>query len=724
MARFFEELKRRNVFKVGGAYVVMAWLIAQGVDVFLENFGTPDWVIKTILFLLVAGLPIALFFAWAFELTPEGIKKEKDVERSQSITHRTGRKLDFMIIAVLIVALGYFVVDKFVLNQESQIVVSETDTTDATANSEAAESQAEAVTDKSIAVLPFVNMSDDASNEYFSDGISEEILNALAKVKELQVAGRTSSFAFKGENQDLRKIGEALNVGHILEGSVRKAGGKVRITAQLIRVDTGYHVWSESYDRELDDVFAIQDEIATAILHELKAALLGGETEVVASARTNPEAYDLYLLAKQRMYERSQLPLESAAKMLDKAIALDSEYAPAYAQRGITTLLLSDRSYGDIPNEQAGTQAKLYLDQALKLDPNLAEAWAGIGLYHSFRPAEAQEQIEALEKALSLNANMVNAANWLNNAYNSTNQPAKALAILEKLSQRDPLYKPGLGNLTIQYLQMGQPDKAKALIEKVRPFIPNDANIHWLDGQILQSQGDIASSLAYYQKALELNPNDRVYRISTGFSQLRTHQYEKAAENGYRFVKVIALRRLGRTEEASILAREYGNQGSIQTWFEQLNRSGQSAKLIAYLEEAWSDLEAFEKEFPSNGYFGYLEMVEIALAYKRAGRQEKFDEAMSRLRAAHDSLITQGLHNIDFFLLEAAYFAMKNDQTEAKRFLAAAIDGGEILSTRISDEMPFFIEFEGDPEYEAIQTRMLEHLNREREQLGLEPVST
>jgi len=726
MAGFFEELKRRNVFKVGGAYVVMAWLIAQGVDVFLESFGTPDWVIKTILFLLVAGLPIALFFAWAFELTPEGIKKEKDVERSQSITHRTGRKLDFTIIAILIVALGYFAVDKFVLNQESQLVVSEIDATVSTNNSEAskAESEAKAFADKSIAVLPFVNMSDDASNEYFSDGISEELLNALAKVKELQVAGRTSSFAFKGQNQDLRKIGEALNVAHILEGSVRKAGGKVRITAQLIRVDSGYHLWSESYDRELDDVFAIQDEIATAILHELKAALLGGETAVVASARTNPEAYDLYLLAKQRMYERSQLPLESAAEMLDKAIALDSEYAPAYAQRGITTLLLSQRSYGDIPYEQANTQAKLYLDQALKLDPNLAEAWAGMGLYHDSRPAETQEQIDALEKALSLNANMVDAANWLNNAYTSTNQPAKAVAILEQLSQRDPLYKPGLGNLTLLYLQMGQLEKAKALVEKVRPFIPNDANMHWLDGAILDNQGLIAASQAYYQKALELNPNDRVYRITTGLSQLRTHQYEKAAENGYRFVKVIALRRLGRTEEASILAREYGNQGSIRTWFEQLNRSGQSAKLIAYLEEAWSDLEAFEKEFPSNGYFGYGEMIEIALAYKRVGQQEKFDEAMNRIRAAHDSLITQGLHNTDFFLLESAYFAMKNDQTEAKRFLAAAIDDGEILSTRISDDMPFFIEFEGDPEYEAIQTRMLEHLKLEREQLGLEPVST
>ncbi|HKX56675.1 MAG TPA: hypothetical protein VJN01_11250, partial [Xanthomonadales bacterium] len=204
MAGLFGELKRRNVFKVGAAYVVMAWLIAQGVDVFLENFGAPEWVIKTVLLLLIAGLPVALFFAWAFELTPEGLKKEKDVDRSQSITHETGRKLDYIIIGVLLVALGWFAWDKFRPADDAQ----------------PGETAAVAEVEKSIAVLPFVNMSDDTSNEYFSDGISEEILNALAKVPELQVAGRTSSFAFKGQNQDLRKVGEALGVAHILEGSV------------------------------------------------------------------------------------------------------------------------------------------------------------------------------------------------------------------------------------------------------------------------------------------------------------------------------------------------------------------------------------------------------------------------------------------------------------------------------------------------------------------------
>jgi len=292
-----QELKRRNVFKVGAAYVVLTWLLAQATDVFLESFGAPDWVIKTVLMLLVIGFPLALFFAWAFELTPEGIKKEKDVDRSQSITTETGRKLDFTIIAILLLALGYFSFDKFVQNPARDAEMAE-----AAAEAEAVQEAARPV-EKSIAVLPFVNMSDDAGNEYFSDGISEEILNSLAKIKQLKVAGRTSSFAFKGKNQDLRQIGETLGVEHILEGSVRKAGTKIRITAQLIQVEDGFHLWSEAYDRELTDVFAIQDEIATAILEQLKAQLIGEDATPVTTARADTEAYELYLLAKQRMYQ-------------------------------------------------------------------------------------------------------------------------------------------------------------------------------------------------------------------------------------------------------------------------------------------------------------------------------------------------------------------------------------------------------------------------------------
>jgi TolB-like protein len=250
MAGFFEELKRRNVFRVAIAYIVVAWLVLQVADVVLPTFQTPDWVMPAFTFLLALGFPVALTFAWAYEMTPEGIKREKEVDRSQSITRNTGRKLDFIIIGVLVVAIAFLAYDEFVIEPAQEEART-------TANSEASEVIETDIPEMSVAVLPFVNMSADPDQEYFSDGISEELLNQLVKIRGLQVAGRTSSFAFKGRNEDLRSIADQLNVAHILEGSVRKAGDRVRITAQLVKASDGYHLWSETYDRDLSDIFAI-----------------------------------------------------------------------------------------------------------------------------------------------------------------------------------------------------------------------------------------------------------------------------------------------------------------------------------------------------------------------------------------------------------------------------------------------------------------------------------
>jgi TolB-like protein len=458
VSSIFQELKRRNVFRVGIAYAVIAWLLAEVAEFSTGTFGAPDWVLKTFTVFLLLGFPLALFFAWAFELTPEGIKREHEVDREKSITARTGRKLDFLIIGVLAVMIVFLTYDKFVLDPARDAEMAKT------APQAAADEQAVAESGKSIAVLPFVNMSADADNEYFSDGISEEILNALARVKELKVAGRTSSFAFRDKDQDLRTIGEALNVAHILEGSVRKSGNKLRITAQLIKVDDGFHLWSDTYDRELTDVFAIQDEIATAILEQLKAQLLDGAQTELAVQRTDTEVYDLYLLARQRLYERKRLSIEAAAELLDKAIALDPGYAPAHAQRGVTFIFLRDDAYGTIPVEQAEAQARLYIDRALELDPGLAEAHAALGLYLNGRPGGGSlKAIPELQKALAINPNLIDTSNWLHAAYVNTGQTAKGLKILEDILERDPLYRPGIGNSIRYYNRMGLQHKSWAL---------------------------------------------------------------------------------------------------------------------------------------------------------------------------------------------------------------------------------------------------------------------
>ncbi len=296
MASIWGELRRRNVVRVAIAYAIVAWLIIEVSATTFPMLKLPEWGATLVTVLLMIGFPVALIFAWAFELTPEGLKKEKDVDRSESITHATGRKLDFAIIGVLAIAVAYFVLEKFFWSDDM--------------------APASRV-DASIAVLPFVNMSGDPDQEYFSDGITEEIINTLVAIDELQVTGRTSSFTFKDRTEvDLKTIGQVLGVSTILEGSVRKAGNDVRITAQLITAVNGFHLWSETYDRELTDIFAIQEEIATAIGEALQVELGLKVAESLDRRRTdNVDAYQWYLRGEQlsRVSDITNLQLAAEA---------------------------------------------------------------------------------------------------------------------------------------------------------------------------------------------------------------------------------------------------------------------------------------------------------------------------------------------------------------------------------------------------------------------------
>jgi TolB-like protein len=717
---FFEELKRRNVVRVGVVYLIASWLLAQVADLLLENFQAPDWVIQAILIVLLVGFPIALIFAWAFEMTPEGIKKEKDVDRSQSITSVTGRKLDRTIIAVLIIGLAYFVWEsRFSPAENEQDAAAETLPADS-ATGEKPPSPA-----KSIAVLPFVNMSSDAEQEYFSDGISEEILNSLARVKELKVAGRTSSFAFKGQNQDLRKIGDTLGVEHILEGSVRKSGAKVRITAQLIQVEDGFHLWSDTYDRELNDVFAIQDEIATAILTQLKAHLLDGEEIVISSPAANSQAYDLYLLAKQRMYERSRPTIESAASLLDEAIAIDPGYAPAYAQRGITALLLTDEQYGILPEEQSQTQAKLYLDQALRLDPQQPEALAGMGLYFSNIPGKTTESISALERALAVNPNLIDASNWLQASYADAGRWRESIQMLEEMAELDPLYRPGIANLNRLYVRQLELDKASAMIERIRPFMPNDPFLFRIEASVHYANGNLAKGLGLIEKAIEIQPDNGPNIAFRGFGLLSTAQYDRLGEGHVPWMRIFALRALGRTEEATILAWEHANSGEdVTSLIYLLVNSGQAEEAVRFFEERWDSLDAFIAEYPPLGTGNVGSLMNLAYAYGSMGNVERFEQAMTRSREALDTMLELGFNNPFVIFDEAVYFFMAGDRDKALVLLSDAVDAGLLAGTRFSDSWTALKSMDGNPEYEAIQARMVEHLNAERAELGLEPVST
>ena len=446
MASAWEELKRRNVVRVAVAYVIVSWLILQLSDVLIPMLTLPEWVGRLVFLLLLIGFPLALFFSWAFELTPGGLKKEKDVDRSESITHLTDRKLDFAIIGVLVVALGMFAVDKFVLAPDS-ITAS-----DADQDFIATEVR------QSIAVLPFVNMSPDPDQEYFSDGLSEEILNLLAKIPELKVIGRTSSFAFKGKDEDLRVIGEALGVNFLLEGSVRKSDDRVRITAQLNDASDGSHIWSETYDRTMTDIFAVQDDVATAIIDALQIHV--GTNPTRGQPTDNARAYALFLRARAPRHPSDWRDTEA---LLLQVIDLDPEFAEAHEQLANLYWSLS----GQFINAAKGR--KLTHDaaaNALAIDPDLVLAQA---MYETSDPEDFSHlrDIETFERAASEEPGRTEILRALAYSLMHVGYLREALGVAERLVEIEPLSPSANGSLFGPLYAAGRTSEAVAALNVV-----------------------------------------------------------------------------------------------------------------------------------------------------------------------------------------------------------------------------------------------------------------
>ena len=376
---FFKELKRRNVFRVGIAYTVAAWLLLQVTDIVFPRIGLPDTAVTLVIALLGVGFVPALIFAWAFEMTPEGIKREKEVDRTQSITPQTGRKLDRMIISIMAVVIVFLLLDRFVLTNDGE--QSTTITEPQVAGVDTAD-EPETDDGPSVAVLPFVNMSGDADNEYFSDGLTETLLHMLAQLPELRVAARTSSFAFKGKDAGIKEISSALNVAHILEGSVQKAGNRVRVTAQLIRAGDGFHVWSQNYDRTLEDIFAIQDEIAQDVAGVLDATLLDGGTEIAHIETSNLGAYDTYLRGMEQQAIGSYSSLSSAESLLKQALASDPGFIDA--KLSLARNYIMQFNTGLINEEQMQQAIAPLLSQVREVQPEnrLARAIEKLTKFH------------------------------------------------------------------------------------------------------------------------------------------------------------------------------------------------------------------------------------------------------------------------------------------------------------------------------------------------------
>ena len=373
MGDFFAELKRRNVIRVGLAYVAVSWLVIQVIETLFPMFGVSNDSGRTIVIILAIGFLPVLVLSWVFELTPEGVKRDAEAAPSSPTRKRTARQLDRLIIVVLAVAVVFFAFDRFLLDpardKAREVAAADRGRTEALVSSYG---------DRSIAVLPFVNMSSDPEQEYFSDGIAEELLNLLARIKELRVISRSSAFAFKGKDIDVPEIAKQLNVAHILEGSVRKSGDRIRITVQLIEARSDTHLWSETYDRKLDDIFAIQDEIAEDIVEKLQVTLVQPTPK---TRKTDPETFALTLQAKQLFYRRAERTGRNMADLLDQALAIDPNYVPALVARIQSNYLLMKDE--EISPEEDWRRYRVLSDRVLTMEPDngYVQAANGFGMY-------------------------------------------------------------------------------------------------------------------------------------------------------------------------------------------------------------------------------------------------------------------------------------------------------------------------------------------------------
>ncbi len=447
----FDELKRRKVFKVGAGYLVVAWLVVQAASIGFPAFDAPPWALRIFILVIFLGFPISLVFAWAFDVTPEGLKAEPGLGGSKR----------FLLIAAGLAALAFAWYFK---GQPAYLDAVNAPAASAGSAAARAAKPSAPINKKSIAVLPFVNMSADKDQDYFSDGISEEILNALAQVKDLKVAGRTSSFQYKGKNNDLRAVGQALGVAHILEGSVRKQGDKVRITAQLVQTDDGFHVWSENYDGDLKDVFELQERIARSITDKLQVILKGDQVQrLVEEPTQNTEAYTLYLQATQVFNRRDGVRFPAAIAQLEQAVRLDPKFARAHAR--LAAMQAVAANYDSNVRDSAAKAVEEHARLATKLDPRLAEPHAALGALYT-RERRYVEAFETLERALVLDANDVTANFWHATLLCTTGYLAKCDAELDRVLEIDPMMPNALSWRGRDLVRTGDLAKAELLLRR------------------------------------------------------------------------------------------------------------------------------------------------------------------------------------------------------------------------------------------------------------------
>jgi serine/threonine-protein kinase len=536
MERFLSELKRRNVLRVAAFYAAAGWLLVQIATQVLPVFDVPTWTMRIVVVAVVLGFPFALVFSWFYELTPGGLKRENEIDRSQSITRNTGRKLDRWIIGVLAAAVVALLANQFVPHKDAL--------------------------GKAIAVLPLVNDTGDPDNEYFSDGLSEELISALAQIKELKVIGRTSSFHFKNTNEESKVIGAALGVGYLLEGSVRKSAGRARIAVNLVRAADGANAWSQIYDRTLPDIFAVQAEIAQSVAAALKVALLGdADKNPDAPSNQNVDAYTAYLQGRYYEQRYTAADLRKAIGFYDAAIRSDPHYALAYAALSTSWWALGDITGEDVA--EANRKARAAAERAVAEDPNSAEGHAALGqiLVSVDRNAKAAEA--EYRRAAELAPASAGPKIGLASVIGDFGQIEEAVELLQQAVRLEPLSTNAHFDLARLLTSLGRYDEAAQSARKAIELQPGGAGTWEMLALVEAKRGNGEAALK--AAAQETDPDWRAYAVALAQQARGDPVAADAALNA-----LIA----GHSDDMSFqIAAVYAFRGDADKTFEWLDRA-------------------------------------------------------------------------------------------------------------------------------------------------------
>ena len=716
----FNELKKRNVFRVGAAYLVSAWVIIQVADIILDSIEAPSWVMQSLLLALGFGFIIALIVSWAYELTTDGLKKEKDVTRDDSITDVTAKKLDYITLAaalVVIALFGYQQVNPAMIRPESTSLVKPSDT----------ESEL-TISNKSIAVLPFTNMARTEENEPITLGLHDDLLTHLSKISALKVISRTSVLRYTDTQKSLGQIAKELGVANILEGGVQRAGNQIRINVQLIDAKTDEHLWAEIYDRELTavNIFKIQTEISIKIAAALKAQISPEEQKSVAQQATNNlDAYNAYLAGRQRILLRNSADLKEALALFQKATRLDPNYALAYVAQADTLRLLNE--YSDLTLSDMLEQGEALVTKALSLQPNLAEAHTSKASYLSER-GEFEQAETSFQHSLSLNPNYATTYHWYGlRLLHETDRYQEALKLHNKAAELDPLSPIIQVNVAWSLFSSGQIEKAEAQFYRVLELAPGFTQASHGISRINLENGKVDEAIIWLHKVIISDPGNIYAQIDLGMKYLTIGDTEAAKNKLLELKKIIPQHNSYLRLEASLDLLAGNKKKALERALQAQKNQPDDLFLkypVAFLYmldgEYDKAIQIWLSIFQSKDKLGFelnvKDMnyaVDLAWVLKQSGQEQKAEKLIAEITAIMQNMSPRDIDTAKFSLL-----AVQGQPEAAAKSYAEFPHIGSNRPWYQIDQLPYLASMKKQPEYIKAHQQLMEKLRLQRGNLA------